>query len=134
MAFDLFIFACMGALLFLCIWEFRRFTIARNESFTLPYPRSRFIRRELTALLGIAILTGLAFKPESLTDGQDLAWYGVCMILTLLVLLFAVRDLREASLAAVDAHRQFQEQAAEHFEELIEESRRASKKPKRRRR
>jgi len=134
LAFDLFVFACMGALVFLCIWELRRFTMAREDPAALPYPRARLIRRELTALLGIAILAGLAFKPDSLSDGQDLAWYGVCMILTLIVLLLAVQDLREASLAAVDAHRQFQEKAAEHIEELLQESRRVSKKRKRRRR
>lgn len=124
----------MGALLFLCIWELRRFIAAREESSSIPYPRSRLIRRELTALLGIAVLAGLAFKPGGLSEGQDLAWYGVCMILTLVVLFIAVQDLREASVAAVDAHREFQAQAAEHFQELIEESRRVSRKKKRRRR
>lgn len=122
----------MGALVFLCLWEWRRFSAAREDASILPYPRSRLIRRELTALLGISILAGLAFKPGALSDGQDLAWYGVCMILTLVVLFLAVKDLREASLAAVDAHREFQAQAAEHFEELIEESHRASRKRKRR--
>ncbi len=116
----------MGALLFLCIWEFRRYRASDEDSTALAYPGARLLRRELTAILGIIILFGLAFKPESLTNTQDLLWYGGCMILTMVVILFAVYDLREASRAALEAQREFQRRAADHFEGILEESRQAS--------
>jgi peptidoglycan/LPS O-acetylase OafA/YrhL len=125
--------AAAGGLVFLSLWEFRRYRLAQDDPSGLPYPRSRLIRRCVTAGLGVAILLGLALKPADFTPGQDLSWYGVCMILTLLVLYLAVKDLREASVAAVEAHRRYQEQTVRQLDGLLEEARRASRKSPRRR-
>jgi hypothetical protein len=51
------------------------------------------------------------------------------MILTLVVIFFAVQDLREASQAALEARREFQMRAADHLEGLLKESRRSTTHP-----
>jgi hypothetical protein len=124
----IFLFAAAGGLFFLSLLEFRRYRLALDDPSALPYPRSRLLRRWLTAALGMAILLGLALKPDDLPPGRDLVWYGACMILTLAVLYLALRDLREASVAAVAAHRQYQEQTVRQLEGLLDEARRASRK------
>lgn len=129
----LFVFSAVGALAFLCLWEFRRYRLAADDPSGFPYPRARLVRRELTSLLGIAILIGLVYRPSGLSPSGDLAWYGVCLLLTFLVLYLAVRDLREASAAAIELRRRFQEHTAEQLEELFEESRSARDRRKRRR-
>jgi hypothetical protein len=131
---NLFVFTAVGALAFLCLWELRRYRLAAEDASIFPYPRSRLIRRELTSLIGIAVLLGLAFRPRGLTTGQELIWYGGCLVLTFVVLFLALRDLRESSAAAVEAHRRFQAQTAAQLEELFDEAHKPRGKPRPRRR
>lgn len=119
---NLFLFSSMSALVFLCLWEWRRYRIAREESGDWPYPRRRLIRRWFTAFLGLIILAGMAFKPPTLTISQDLQWYGACMVFALIVLYLAIIDLREAGSEALEAQRTFQNHAERQLRGLIEES------------
>jgi hypothetical protein len=130
---SVFLVAAAGGLVFLSLWEFRRYRMAHDDPSGLPYPRSRLIRRWVTAGLGVAILLGLALKPGWLSPGQDLLWYGLSMILTLGVLYLALKDLREASVTAVEAHRHYQEHTVRQLEGLLDEARQASRKSPRRR-
>lgn len=133
---NLFLFGAVGALLFMAGFEVRRYRLARTEPSAFPYPRSRLVRRATNAALAMAILLGLALKPDGRAPAYDLLWYAGCMVLTLLLLLNTLRDLRESGGAAVAAHHEFQRQAADQLRDLIEhgpptDSRDARRKPRR---
>lgn len=122
---NLFLFGAVGALLFMAGFEVRRYQHARVEPSAFPYPRSRLVRRVTNAALAMAILLGLAFKPDGRSPAHDLLWYAGCMLLTLFLLLITLRDLRESGVAAVAAHHEFQRQAADQLRDLIEHEHRA---------
>lgn len=118
-----FTFLVVGVTLFWAAKEAFAYRAAKTDREMLVYPKSRLTRRLGNCGLILVLVALMQLDPKAMSVGGAATWAVACFSLLGVVVYVAMRDLHEASVAAVGEYRRFQRDFEDRVKAAIETKR-----------